>query len=450
MDVPGAPGQLHGGRGGRGRRRARPLNARLVAELSRVAWATVAVPTAGLLVASLPAYYARLRVPCAGEGCLSPQLTPEGLHTLGGLGVSADAYAAYAVALAILFTGVYTLVAALIVRRAPRDRLALLAAAMLALFGAVFSAAPRALVDAHPALAWPVKALGFLGFASAVLFVNLFPSGRFVPRWTRWAVLAWAAAAAQGIFFEASLGSPALAALNTLGFLGGAGASLAALIYRYRRRADPVGRQQIKWVVYGLAVALAGNLGLAALGAAVPALVPPGLLDALGARTARTVLLLAIPLAIGVAVTRHRLWDIDALIGRTVVWGALTASVIGLYALIVGGLGALLAVGYSTPLSLLAAGLIAVAFAPLKERVQRGVSRLLWGERDEPYRALSRLGRRLEAALEPHAVLPTIVETVAHALRLPYAAITLKEGEGFVPAATYGTPPGDCLISPTM
>jgi signal transduction histidine kinase len=67
----------------------------------------------------------------------------------------------------------------------------------------------------------------------------------------------------------------------------------------------------------------------------------------------------------------------------------------------------------------------------------------MYGERDDPYAVISRLGRRLEAALAPESVLPTIAETIAQALKLPYAAILLKEGEGFRTAAAYGSPRGE-------
>ena len=79
-------------------------------------------------------------------------------------------------------------------------------------------------------------------------------------------------------------------------------------------------------------------------------------------------------------------------------------------------------------------------FQPLRSRLQRGVNRLMYGERDDPSAVTSRLGRRLEATLTPEAVLPTVVETIAQALKLPYVAILLKEGEGFRSAASYGSP----------
>src|SRR5260370_12262992 len=93
--------------------------------------------------------------------------------------------------------------------------------------------------------------------------------------------------------------------------------------------------------------------------------------------------------------------------------------------LVVVGLGTLIQVQGNVLLSLLATGLIAVLFQPLRLRLQRGVNRLMYGERDDPYAVLARLGSHLEAALVPEKVLPTIVETVAQALKLPYVAIAL-------------------------
>ncbi len=106
-----------------------------------------------------------------------------------------------------------------------------------------------------------------------------------MPRWTRWAALVWLAAAGQGVFFPDSLRHPWLTPLNTLAFIGGAGASLGALVYRYRRRADPSQRQQIKWVVFGVAAGLGGMLGIAMLSLLFPALGSPGSHPARGSLT---------------------------------------------------------------------------------------------------------------------------------------------------------------------
>ena len=210
-------------------------------------------------------------------------------------------------------------------------------------------------------------------------------------------------------------------------------APVAALVLRFRQ-ATGEERQQIKWVAYAAAV----------LGTAITVVT---IWPDLEGSVAGTVLFLAgfvaIPAAVGIAILKHRLYDIDLLINRTLVYGTLTVCVVGLYVFVVGYLGTLFHTSGSLLISLIATGIVAVLFQPLREWLQRGVNRLMYGERDDPYAVLSRLGERLEATLEPKAVLPTIAETVAQALKLPYAAIALKEsGEdhGSTIVAAHGSP----------
>lgn len=214
---------------------------------------------------------------------------------------------------------------------------------------------------------------------------------------------------------------------TTIVLIGGGTAAIASLVVRFRR-ARGVERQQLKWFLYGATVSFLLLLSFIAT--------PLARYD--------SVLMygyLALPLAVGAAMLRYRLYDIDLLINRTLVYGALTAVVVGVYVSVVGYLGTLLQTRQNLALSLLATGLVAVAFQPLRDRLQRGVNRLLYGERDEPYRVLSRLSRRLEATLAPDQTLSVIVQTVRDALRLPYAAIGLRgEDGGFAVAAASGRP----------
>lgn len=148
---------------------------------------------------------------------------------------------------------------------------------------------------------------------------------------------------------------------------------------------------------------------------------------------------------------RYRFFDINLLINRTLVYSTLTAVIVGIYVLVVGYLGILFEEETrNLTLSLLATGFIAVIFQPVRHRLQRMVNRLMYGERDDPYTVLSRLGQRLEATLAPEAILPTIVETVAQALKLPYVAIALKEGDEFVVTTTYGSLQDDLVDLPLV
>jgi hypothetical protein len=202
-----------------------------------------------------------------------------------------------------------------------------------------------------------------------------------------------------------------------------------------------VQRQQIKYVVFGLSAALGGWFAIEALGNTVFAEQlrhgSPWVLLFSGAVRATWLL---VPLSISAAVLHYRLWDIEPIVNRTLVYGTLTAAVAGLYVLVVECLALFLRVSDSPLVGLLATGVVAVAFQPLRGRLQRGVNRLLYGQRDEPYLVLSRLGQRLEGILAPEAVLPTIVQTVAEGLKLPYVAILLRTGASLEVAAAHGMP----------
>jgi len=423
--------------------------------LARVGWLGIAILTLALFVAGVAADFARLQVPCPTDACLSTsgQLTPAERGALADLGLSLGFYAAYAVALDVVFAAVYVVIAALIFWRPSTDRFALFVALALLTFGtATFPYSFDALLAAQPTWGLALAVLDVLGSICFILFLYLFPDGRFVPRWTRWVALAWITwlvVLEYGISPQPDVDTW-LTGFNLVVWAGALGAVVYAQVYRYRRVSNRVRRQQTWWVVFGIAAALTGYLGisvaltfLVAMSSTASVfailLIGVALLD---------LSLLLIPLSIALAMLRYHLFDVDVLIRRTLVYGALTGCVVGLYVLIVGSLGALFQSSGNLLIALLATGLVAVVFQPLRERLQRGVSQLIYGERDDPYRVLARLGQRLDATLAPDAVLPTIAETISQALKLPYAAIILNHDGMLSTTAAVGTPVADPLQLP--
>ncbi|CAN5258804.1 hypothetical protein BH20ACT8_BH20ACT8_07300 [soil metagenome] len=218
---------------------------------------------------------------------------------------------------------------------------------------------------------------------------------------------------------------------------------LASLVVRWRR-AEGDERAQLKWFVAGAVAALV----------AVPLGEP---LSVIGADIVWLVGLVCLPVAAAVAITKYRLYEIDLFLNRALVYAALTVGGVATYAVVVSLLGAALD-GMGPPL--VATGVIAVAFAPVRERVQRGVDRLLYGHRSDPYAALARLSRSLESSLPVDAVLPVVAETVATMLKLPYVCFVVDEGRSVVahgqlrgeplrlPMSYRGEPVGSMLVGP--
>lgn len=403
--------------------------------LVRAGWLSVVVPALVLFIAALPLRYTQLTHPV---GVLRVSLEHMGLP----LGF----YAVGMLLLEILFVGTYCATALLLFWRKSSDWMALLVGLFLVVFGLNFPPPLQLLADRQPLVDLFVTLVAAFAYICLDGLFFLFPDGRFVPRWT-WFMLV--GVALLEIPFNLPLSSPfSIWHWNSLLVVSIAVSEFVvpvwAQIYRYRRISNALQRQQTKWVVYGVSVALITAIavrGVAGLlfpeigqNSSFNNVVDDPVLYAL-----MLLILLLIPLSFGIAILRSHLWDIDILINRTLVYGALTASIVGIYMLVVVLLGQLLQANGNLFISLLATGFIAVLFQPLRERLQSLVNRLMYGERDTPYKVISRLGQRLEATLAPDTVLATITETVAQALKLPYAAITLKKDEEFTVAASYGS-----------
>jgi signal transduction histidine kinase len=364
------------------------------------------------------------------------------------VGLSPSIYATYLVVVDAALALVYASVAAVLVWRRATDRMALFSAFALLLFGGVtFPENISNFPHDHPLLVASESVLSFAGATCFALFLFVFPNGRFVPGWTRWVALPWAfVQALNTVIPQTSEFRATFVQIQGPVFLVGTASAFFAQVYRYRRVSGSVQRQQTKWTVYGFSIALLGYVGLNALASEFVASAQDPLLS-LGYYTGLSAFMTVLPLSIGVAILRHRLYDIDLLINRTVVYIGLTASVVGVYVVVVGYVGAVFH-ARGDLLSLLGAGTVAVLFQPLRQRLQRAVNHLLYGQRDEPYAVLSQLRQRLEGALAPEAVLPTIVQTVRDALKLPYAAIALGADEAFGIAAASGTPVPDPVRLP--
>ena len=164
-----------------------------------------------------------------------------------------------------------------------------------------------------------------------VLFFLLFPSGRFVPRWTRWLAFVFIAFQVSHVLFpDLYSGSSALEIVSLLVFLGIVVSLVWSQVYRYRRVSSRAQRQQTRWVVFGTTLGVAGTfpfklpVDLSLVGGDTP-------LTLLVLKMGFALSFLLLPLSIGVAVLRSRLFDVDVLINRTLVYGSLTAMLALLY-----------------------------------------------------------------------------------------------------------------------
>jgi signal transduction histidine kinase len=293
-----------------------------------------------------------------------------------------------------------------------------------------------------------------LGLEFVVFVLLLFPTGSLPSR--RWRPVAWAAGAAMvawalgNTFAPApASGSPSPLAIagpagRVFNVLTGAGlqlilatglAAIVSLVFRYSR-ATAVEREQLKWLVY------AGALIVAAMLAIVPIekLLGPGSSAANNLENAASTGAAAlVPIAVGIAIFRYHLYDIDVVINKTLVYGSLAVFITGVYVAIVVGIGSLAQRGArpSLALSIAATAVVAVAFQPVRAWVQRLANRLVYGRRATPYQVLADFAGRMAGAYAAEDLLPRMARLLAEGTAATRADVWLKTGEVFHDGAAW-------------
>ena len=345
-----------------------------------------------------------------------------GTHSASG----ADFYP-FVLAGAFAQAAAFTALGLLLFQRKSGDPMGIIASWLLIAIGLGFT--PTIVFLPLWAPAWHLLVTIFQAglFVMAFLFLCLFPNGRFFPSWSRYVVLAWLAYALLWPFFpqlnphRTTVIWPviAFAAVITLGII--------FQLFRYRRLSDPTEKRGVKWVMVGFSIA---NSALIAIALLIVSHSSP--LDV----AAIILLSLAptlIPITIAIAIQRQNLWDVGSLVRKTLIYALLTILLAGVYYASVIVLQNLLSTitGRNEPIAIiLSTLLIAALFQPVRERLQRGVNRLLYGERDDPYAVLSKLSRQLRETPMLGQTLPTITTTITRTLKLPYAAIELMADDG--------------------
>ena len=344
-------------------------------KFTRVIWVAVAALTLGLDAAGFPYAYEKYKIACTGDSCFGP-LTPETLRALHEMGLSADFFAGYVVVVQITVMLVFAGVSAVIFWRGPNDVMALYTSFTLLIFGgaAFTNEVPGALTEAHPGFSFPLAVLYYVGQVTFFVFFYIFPDGRFRPRWTLWVAVVVALLWVPSTFFP---GSP----LDVLGgpfFIFVITTTVVAQVYRYRRVSGPTQRQKTKWVVFGVVVAIVG------FSVTISALQLFPVLDAANPLAKMSIFALVqgsitlVPLSMGVAILRSRLYDIDVVINRTLVYGALSVTLAIVYFGSIALLqAALIAItGQKSQLAVVASTLlIAALFNPIRRRTQNLVDR---------------------------------------------------------------------------
>jgi signal transduction histidine kinase len=354
-------------------------------------------------------------------------------------------------------------VGALIVSRRPRHPIGwlMLAIGLVSATGGVFGESARQFYAPRPELG---AALFFVGDALSRLvllligiLLLLFPDGRLPSKGWRGVVIAGTTAWVLSVITEVlgpgplsdfAMSSPpqnpfGIAALNDFSpgpaigvsifvvFFASLLLSIVSVAFRFHR-ASPELRLQLKWVALAASLLVAAIVGgnVFVMGSAWPPL---------PAQVVQAVAFAAMNLAIAIAILRHRLFDIDLVISRTVAYGVLAGVITAFYIVVVAGVGGILAAGSASRLLLavVATAFVAVAFQPLRARLERLANRLVYGVRAVPYEVLADFTTRLDGRQNSLQLLPVMAKMLAQGTSSDAATVWLHENGREVAASSF-------------
>jgi hypothetical protein len=407
--------------------------------IARLVWAALLLLDLSLMIVGFPEYTRGMLSLRASSfnSFLDPMWTLESLNAaLSALHLSPTFLLVFSLASGALKMLVFWGVGLLIFWRKSDTWLGLFASYVLigiglAIFGsdkialAMIPMPWRFFVDLAAVLVWP----------ALFIFLILFPDGRFVPRWTRFLPLAWISITFiqeyATIFHNPQASAISLFLLFPLAII-----SVASQVYRYLRASGPVERQQTKWFMYAVIM----FIGMALI---IQYLVFKPLLQFLGPGPQALLLDLAygiiflaifltLPVSIGIAIFRYRLWDIDVIIRRTLVYGGLTATLAAAY---FGSVVVLQAIfqrltGQKSPVAIVISTLaIAALFTPLRRRIQRDIDRRFFRKKYDAVRILEAFSASVREDVELEQLTAHLLAVVEETLQPEQVSLWFKRAK---------------------
>lgn len=399
--------------------------------VARSIWVVCALLLLANFVASIPSYYQLLLTVCTlpdPSNCPTGQLTPETAQILAHLQLSLSSYAVYFVTLDVVLSLLPWGLGLLIFWRKSDERMGLFVSLLLVLFGG--TGVTNSLLGIWAGTQPPPLLSTLFNLISGVEWIGLgaflltFPTGRFVPRWS-WLVLSfWI------LTFVWNSPPPFLAQFQILqaaAALGVFGGTLLIMVYRYVRVFDVTQRQQAKWFVYATVV----SLSLLVLGTGLPGVVPA---ESPSQLLFPTIILFSSAifyLGLGFAILRYRLWDIDVLINRTLVYVILTISLALIYVGLVIGLGALVRLftgqlAQSSVVIVISTLAIAALFQPLRQRIQAIIDRRFYRRKYDAARTLETFGATLRTETDLARLSEHLVAVVEETMQPTHVSLWLR------------------------
>jgi hypothetical protein len=353
--------------------------------LARYAWFVLTALLLVIFIAGLSPRYDELSTICRTDACIPIAPTPEDAAALTEIGFSLQLYSLINVLAECVIASSLLGLAILLFWRNSSDWMSLLVSAAFVMLGLNFMVeADLAFFRINPPLLPLFELLTALaGIPFAWLFF-LFPNGAFVPRWTRWIAIALLVAALIDPLFRLAgyrTQSEQSSSIGLVVYLLGLFIGFGAQVYRYRRVSNSLERQQTKWVLLGMGSLLIANFVWSYfVDIAPPAPGYPRVIFNVFIQAALLPLIITLPVTLFISVMRYRLWDIDIIIRKTLLYGLLTAILAAVYLVSVivihAGILALSGSAQQSQLAIVLSTLaIAALFSPLRRNIQVFIDR---------------------------------------------------------------------------
>lgn len=401
--------------------------------LAQGVWIVLALVLLVIFVANLPAFFQYARTVCTLPdvgNCPTEQLTPAYVQVLDQLHLSVAVAEGFLAALCVVVSVVYWLLGLLIFWRKSQEGIGLLVSLLLVLFGATGFLGFNLPAQMPPLFQLLAQVITYgLMWPAMLVFFFTFPTGRFTPRWT------WAAFVP---FFVVTM----LASLPvTTSLVPAVALILTSLlpivvqVYRYVRVYDPVQQQQTKWFVFGLSVVFLLVLIQGILQAVAPGSSAANSWYQLFNGPFWLVLWTILLLGVSIPILRYRLWDIDVIINRTLVYGSLTVLLVALYVGLILALQTLVhAVTGSfseQPLVIVGSTLvIAALFRPLRQRLQASIDRRFYRRKYDAAKVVAAFSATLRNEVDLDQLREHLLAVVQETMQPTQVSLWLRQPTG--------------------
>jgi hypothetical protein len=402
-------------------------------KVAQIAWLIMTLFVVVAFVRAAPIFYQNQATLCTlpAEECAQYWLLgPSQLEQLQVIQMSLTGWAVFTLGTRVIGTLVYLVLGTFIFIRKRNDPMALLTAYLFVTFG-TSNGVMGELAKLSPTWGPAIFFISTLGWICLILFFSVFPNGQFVPRFIRWVAIAFVTFFLFGYFFPQTADQINAVWVGSM-FLSLFVTMLVAQFYRYKWVSTPVERKQTKWVVYGI-VAMSACITAVISFSLSSSNLASSTFQILFTGGLSEIIILLLPLSIGMAILRSSLFDIDVIIRKTLLYGALTALLglvyFGIVVLLQELFGLITGQANSPLANVISTLAIAALFNPLRARLQAFIDRRFFRQKYNAEQAVEAYAAHARSETDLVKLTEELIDTIQNTLQPEGLSLWIAEGK---------------------